>query len=63
MKFSLFITFSKLMAFLILVAGTVYSILNNEATVITLAIITSAGLIGWKQQKDKEIKSNEKVTD
>lgn len=62
MKFNLYITFSKLMAFLILIAGTMYSVLNHEATVITLAIITSAGIIGWRQQKQKEIKVNEKLS-
>ncbi len=48
------------MMFLILIAGTWYSLINKEATVITLAIITVAAGLGWKQQKDKELNKIEK---
>jgi hypothetical protein len=51
------------MAFLILCVGTIYSLLNNEATVITFAITVAGGLIGWRQQKQKEIKNHEKKSD
>jgi hypothetical protein len=60
MKFRITVTFSKIMMFLILVAGTWYSLINKEATVITLAIITVAAGLGWKQQKDKELNKIEK---
>jgi hypothetical protein len=59
MKFFLNITFSKIMAFLILILGTAYSFVTKESSVITFAITVSAGLIGWKQQKDKEEKRYE----
>jgi len=60
MKFYINITFSKLMAFLILSAGTTYSILTEEANVIILAITVAGGIVGWRQQKQKEIKTYEK---
>ncbi len=41
-KFDITLTWSKIMALLILVAGAWYSLANNEATVITIATITSA---------------------
>ena len=64
MKFNIELTWSKIMTLLILISASWYSIDNHEATVITLAIITIAGILGWKQQKDKEkIKINEKNTD
>ena len=60
MKFKLFITFSKLMSFLILGVTSVYSIMNHEATVITLGTITAAGLLGFRQYTQKG-KQNEKI--
>jgi len=54
MKFSINITWSKLMALIILLIGAGYSYLTQTAGVITLTIPISAGIIGWKQQKDKE---------
>lgn len=53
-KINIELTWSKIMAFLILVVSTWYSLANNEATVITLGIITIGGILGWKQQKDRE---------
>lgn len=42
------------MALIILLIGAGYSYLTQTAGVITLTIPISAGIIGWKQQKDKE---------
>lgn len=54
MKAHINLTYSKLMATGILIIGAGYSFYTKEAHVITLAITVAAGLLGWKQQKDKE---------
>lgn len=48
------LSFSKIMAFLILVVTTWYSIANHEVTVITLGVMTVGAILGWKQHKDKQ---------
>ena len=63
MKIYLNITFSKIMAFLILACGTTYAFIYEEPTLLTFSITASAGLIGWKQQKDKEEKKYETKLD
>ncbi len=57
----LHITFSKLMSFLILIASSWYGLKTKDSSVIILGMTISAGLIGWRQQKQKQIKENEKT--
>jgi len=60
MKFNITVTFSKLMALLILLSGLVISIYTKEISVILTCVPIAAALIGWKQQKDNEAVKAEK---
>ncbi len=52
-SFRFIITYSKLFALLILVLGFIISCILKETTVITLAIVTSAGMVINKQYQDR----------
>ena len=58
--FDLYITFSKIMALLILASSSWYAIANKDNSILILGMTISAGLIGWRQQKQKEINQNGK---
>ena len=52
------LTFSKIMALLILAGGVTAGLILDDASVVTLGITIGAALIGWKQGADtiKEVK-------
>ncbi len=52
-SFRFIITYSKLFALLMLVLGFIISYALKEATVITIAIVTSGALVGNKQYQDR----------
>lgn len=55
-KFNLNITFSKLMAFLILLCATAFSFKAKDHSVMILGMTISAGIIGYRQHNQKQIK-------
>ena len=50
--FSFELTYVKVVAFLILMVGTVFSLINGEGTVISLAIVTCGGLLGYRKLQE-----------
>ena len=61
-KFRLNITWSKIMSFLILLVASICAYKTKESSVAIIGMTISAGLLGWRQQKTKEIKKIESET-
>jgi len=57
-KISILLTFSKLLALLILISGVVISLLIKNSEVIIFAMSLSAGLAGLKSWNDTRLKIN-----
>lgn len=53
-------TLSKVMAFLILICGTVSGIIIRDANLLIISIITAAGLMGFKTGATAYIESKKK---
>ena len=49
----LIITFSKLMAFLVLVVGSIFSFITKDSTVLLTTISTVVVMLGFKQYQDR----------
>ena len=52
MKVSIYITFSKAMALIILLLGVIYAFINKDSEVFIFTISLSAGLSGLKSYSD-----------
>ena len=55
------LTFSKIMALLVLAGGVTSGLILDDASIVTLGITIGAALIGWKQGADtiKQVKNPE----
>ena len=52
-NFNVSISYSKIMALLVLIAGSVFSYINNDSSVLLTTISTVTVMIGFKQYTDK----------
>ena len=54
------LTFSKIMAFMVLCGGIASGLILEDGSLVTLGITVGAALIGWKQGADtiKQVKKN-----
>ena len=61
LKINIDLTNSKIIADIIIILSIIYAFVYNDGTIFIGGIGLGAGLLGWKQQKDKELKNKKTV--